>query len=205
MRSITSLCCALMALSLFATPLKASEAVGPTHLGSLAVFLSQPHVQKSLNLSSAQKNEIAALRANLRTNARTLVKTTGKTAAEYSAADTKLTKMMKASNQKAYAVLDKSQQAQVLKLEGKTLGGSLLLSDAVQNKLQLTTAQKAQLVAIHGKTQASNSAIHSQYQGGQIGHFQKIARLRTARQKEASQLLKVLTPAQRAAFKKLTS
>lgn len=206
MRYYLTLCCALSALCILGTSTLKGESVGPINMGSLAIFLSDEEVRDSLHLSASQRQQLDTIRANFRAQARALVKNTpSNDSGVIAKSDSKLTSLLKSSNREAYQVLNKQQQSEVLKLEAKTLGGSLLLSEAVQNKLGLTSIQKAKITSIHASYNPSRDNVRALYHQGKIGHFRKVAKLRKIRKQEASKLLKVLTPAQHAAFKQLGS
>ncbi|MEO6848658.1 MAG: hypothetical protein ABI443_13085 [Chthoniobacterales bacterium] len=202
MRRIICVSLALIALS--ATFVKAG-ALGPINVGSLVVLLSDEGVRDSLHLTKSQRSELDSQRSAFRTDARRLVANEQSGKISGPTAGTKLTALLKQTNKQAYGVLTPTQQSQLIKQQSKVLGNTLLLSETVQNKLGLSAQQKAQITAIHTQTRRNNDSVRTLYHSGQIGHFQKISRLRVNRKKEGKLLVKVLTPAQQAAFKKLAS
>ncbi|MEO8205804.1 MAG: hypothetical protein ABI615_06450 [Chthoniobacterales bacterium] len=204
MRFITTFGCALVALCVLTTPVKALS-LAPTDLGSLAKFLSNEKVRTALNLSASQREQLDSEYSSLRSQVRRLVLTTPSNPAARAAADVKLKGIMKSSNHDAYSVLSKQQKAGLLKLEAKHLGGTLLLSNSVQTTLGVTAAQKAQIASIHAGTTAQYNDIEKLYQQGKTSFREKISRFHDARVQEAPKLMNVLTPAQKTTFTQLGS
>jgi len=194
---------ALLASALFVTvPLRAGD-YQPGEIGSLAILLTTEKAREHLALTPAQSARLDAVRASYREDARAIAARKLETPDQRAAAEADLSELTAASNRRALAVLTPAQRGDVVAIEHKFLGGTLLYSEAIQKKTGVTPAQSAQIAAIRKESLAAAAAINRQFEDGKISFAQRMAKLRAQRLSASKKILGLLNPAQRDAFSQL--
>ncbi len=175
----------------------------PEHPGSLPVLLCTDAVRKELNLTKAQVESLGTIRNAFRSSARQLTAQAPATPAARRAAGAKLAALKSDADAEALAVLTPAQRSRIAQIEHQILGGTMLLSPAVQKKLSLTAAQTAQINALQQSGEDMTASVNKRFENGEISHQERLAALRANRIKLAGAMTKILSPAQRQAFKSL--
>jgi len=175
----------------------------PEHLGSLAAILTTEPATRALGLTKSQISQINLLRQDLKKSSRAVVATHPSNKQEVMLAEAKLEALRKASNDKVIAVLSPVQKQQLLAVEAKAAGGTVLELPSVQKTLALSPSQIKKISSISAQGAAFARTVNLDYREGKIDNFERLDVLRTERVKRASELLNVLTPGQRGQFDKL--
>jgi hypothetical protein len=177
-----------------------ASAQTPGELGSLAILLGNQKVRESLSVSPSQAASLDAIRTNYRSAARKIAASEVSSTASRNQAQAALDRLTAASNKKTLNVLTPAQQAQVVKLEHKFLGATLLYASSVQKKLGLSAAQAKQISEIRQGSEAVVAKTNRLFEEGKISFHERLNTLRDDRVGRGKELLSLLTPAQRDAF-----
>lgn len=164
--------------------------------GSLPILISLDHVSKDLHLTSLQKTIIGGLRSDYRAAALKITQAEHATSAETVILQLKLDRLAAVYNDRALAVLNRSQRYRLREIERQVLGGTLLTSPSEQQFLGLSGLQKKKIAALNQDDIKKASAINLQATQGKLNYHQQIMALRKNRQQHATAMLKVLTQEQ---------
>lgn len=190
----------LPALLAFLSPAVATDA---DSAGSTLLFLGGHAVQRELQLTPAQVKKIDALRAEYRTQARAIAQSTAPGGA--SSKDlARLQTLTGKYDARALAVLSANQAANLTALQHRTLGAWMITLPKVQDKLDLTQAQRAQVGEILEKFDASVDELNRKTFAGEISNARRLDLLKAARVKETRNLRSILTRNQRKALECLS-
>lgn len=188
----------LSAVFLAASTVRATTAAAE-HLGALPTLLAVDKVRMELKLDSLQRALLDSLRDEYKSAARKLTDPMPKTRQERAAAGAKLLQLNEQYNKRALSVLNPSQRAKLVGIEGRFLGATLLFSPSVQTQLKLTGDQKRQIEAIRQKGIAYVGNVNRKFEEGKIGQQERLRLLRTRRLAQSAEMLRLLTPEQRSA------
>ncbi len=195
---VLSLVCATALASLHAT-------VGESdHPGSVPVLLGLDKVRDDLKLDALQCAVLNSIRAEYKAAARKLVNPLPPTPQARVAAENQLAALSERSNKRALSVLSVPQRKRFLQIEHQVLGASMLYAPRVQKQIGITPAQHQQIVASANRLKASTGKINARFEAGKISFQERLDLLRTRRLASGADLLKLLTPEQRDAFRNLS-
>ncbi|MCX7992622.1 MAG: hypothetical protein N2651_03015 [Fimbriimonadales bacterium] len=150
------------------------------------MLLQRPDVQRELNLTEQQKNQIRQMQENQRTAMEEL---------RNLPPDQRRQKMQELREKNdPTKVLNETQKKRLRELELQALGPSAFLQDDVANELKLTQEQRSKL---QGIVMQQMQQLREQFQGGGFGQGQGAQQMQQLRDQMEKQMLEVLTPAQR--------
>ncbi len=169
--------------------------------GALPALVASDRVQEELNLTAKQKSTVHSLRARHRDAVQKVVKGTDATSdASKQAAHRSIQSINAKYNSQVLGVLTPVQQNRLTQIERQLLGGHMLLSADVREKLGLSNEQKADLARIHRDHQAQVSVINAWFEDGEVSNYERVLYQRDERQKQASRMQRVLSREQRSEF-----
>lgn len=169
--------------------------------GALPALIASDRVQAELRLTAAQKDAMHSLRVRHRDAVRNVI--TGvdtSSLASKQAAQRSIASITAKYNTEVVSRLTVQQKLRLAEIEHQMLGGHMLLSADLREKLGLTNAQKAKLAKIHRNHQADVSEINAWFEEGDVSNYERILYLREERQWQANAMRKVLNKDQRALF-----
>jgi hypothetical protein len=170
---------------------------GVDHPGSLPILLSVDKVRAELKLDSLQRALLDSLRDEYKSAARKLTSPMPVTPQERAAAEKRLLQLNQRFNKRALSVLNDDQRVKLSEIEGKFLGATMVYAPSVQAKLELTEQQKHQVEGIRRQGLAYVGKINRKFEEGKISQQQRLQLLRSRRNAQAAEILRVLTPKQR--------
>jgi hypothetical protein len=170
---------------------------GVDHPGSLPILLSVDKVRAELKLDSLQRALLDSLRDEYKSAARKLTSPMPVTPQERAAAEKRLLQLNQGFNKRALSVLNDDQRVKLSEIEGKFLGATMVYAPSVQAKLELTEQQKHQVEGIRRQGLAYVGKINRKFEEGKISQQQRLQLLRSRRNAQAAEILRVLTPKQR--------
>ena len=185
----------LPALLAFLSPI-ATAADSP---GSTLLFLGGHAVQQELQLTPAQVKKIDALRSEYRSQARAITQATPLGQPAPKTLD-RLQTLTGKYDVRALAVLSDNQVANLTALQHRTLGAWMITLPKVQDKLELSQAQRAQVGEILEKFDATVDELNRKTFAGEISNARRLDLLKAARVKETRNLRSILTRDQRKAL-----
>lgn len=185
----------LPALLAFLSPI-ATAADSP---GSTLLFLGGHAVQQELQLTPAQVKKIDALRSEYRSQARAITQATPLGQPAPKTLD-RLQTLTDKYDARALAVLSDNQVANLTALQHRTLGAWMITLPKVQDKLELSQAQRAQVGEILEKFDATVDELNRKTFAGEISNARRLDLLKAARVKETRNLRSILTRDQRKAL-----
>ena len=185
----------LLALLAFLSPI-ATAADSP---GSTLLFLGGHAVQQELQLTPAQVKKIDALRSEYRSQARAITQATPLGQPAPKTLD-RLQTLTGKYDARALAVLSDNQVANLTALQHRTLGAWMITLPKVQDKLELSQAQRAQVGEILEKFDATVDELNRKTFAGEISNARRLDLLKAARVKETRNLRSILTRDQRKAL-----
>ncbi len=185
----------LPALLAFLSPI-ATAADSP---GSTLLFLGGHAVQQELQLTPAQVKKIDALRSEYRSQARAITQATPLGQPAPKTLD-RLQTLTGKYDARALAVLSDNQVANLTALQHRTLGAWMITLPKVQDKLELSQAQRAQVGEILEKFDATVDELNRKTFAGEISNARRLDLLKAARVKETRNLRSILTRDQRKAL-----
>jgi hypothetical protein len=191
-----ALAAGLLVLCTTASPLSAMTA-GVDHPGSLPILLSVDKVRAELKLDSLQRALLDSLRDEYKSAARKLTSPMPVTPQERAAAEKRLLQLNQRFNKRALSVLNDDQRVKLSEIEGKFLGATMVYAPSVQAKLELTEQQKHQVEGIRRQGLAYVGKINRKFEEGKISQQQRLQLLRSRRNAQGAEILRVLTPKQR--------
>lgn len=169
--------------------------------GALPTLLASDRIQAELQLTKSQKAAVHDLRTRHRNAVRMVVK--GVNPADHAsklAAHRTIASINSKFNAEVLPVLTPTQSQRLTEIERQLLGGFMLLSADVREKLNLSDEQKAKIAKIYGDHMADVSEINGWYESGDVSNFERILYLREERESQAAAMEKVLTKSQREQF-----
>jgi hypothetical protein len=170
---------------------------GVDHPGSLPILLSVDKVRAELKLDSLQRALLDSLRDEYKSAARKLTSPMPVTPQERAAAEKRLLQLNQGFNKRALSVLNDDQRVKLSEIEGKFLGATMVYAPSVQAKLELTEQQKHQVEGIRRQGLAYVGKINRKFEEGKISQQQRLQLLRSRRNAQGAEILRVLTPKQR--------
>jgi hypothetical protein len=191
-----ALAAGLLVLCTTASSLCAMTA-GVDHPGSLPILLSVDKVRAELKLDSLQRALLDSLRDEYKSAARKLTSPMPVTPQERAAAEKRLLQLNQRFNKRALSVLNDDQRVKLSEIEGKFLGATMVYAPSVQAKLELTEQQKHQVEGIRRQGLAYVGKINRKFEEGKISQQQRLQLLRSRRNAQGAEILRVLTPKQR--------
>lgn len=169
--------------------------------GALPALVASDRVQEDLNLTAKQKSTVHSLRLRHRDAVQKVVKGTDATSdASKQAAHRSIQSITAKYNSQVLGVLTPVQQNRLTQIERQLLGGHMLLSADVREKLELTDDQKVDLARIHRDHQNRVSVINGWFEDGKVSNYNRVLYQRDERQKQESRMQRVLTREQRSEF-----
>ncbi|MFN3689387.1 MAG: hypothetical protein ACK4UU_00505 [Fimbriimonadales bacterium] len=154
--------------------------------GMAGMLLQRPDVQRELNLTEQQKNQIRQMQENQRTamqELRTLPP------------EQRRQKMQELREKNdPTSVLNETQKKRLREIELQAMGAFALLQPDVADQLKLTQEQRSKL---QGIVMQSMQQVREQFQSGGFGQGQGAQQMQQLREQMEKQMLEVLTPAQR--------
>jgi len=178
-------------------------AASTEHPGSVPVLLGLDSVRKELGLTKAQCAKLDKIRADFKADAHLITTRPPSTPVEKKAANSTVKALVTRYNERAITVLTVPQHERLVQIERQTLGGLMLFQPGEQKQLGLTAGQTASIGKLHSDGEGFASRVTSSYEKGDISLQERLATLRNYRLKQSAKCLRVLTPAQRKAFKSL--
>lgn len=165
--------------------------------GSHLMLLTGENVQRTLNLTPAQKKSIERLVAEYRKEV----------APFHEKRDARALAMIEASTRafdnRARGILTDEQESKLYVVEARVLGPWVLHSSSVQQQLVLSESQVNRINRVAEKAKAYNNRLHREVEAGKITNAQRIEKMKEFRLRESRGLEKILTPAQRQQLAKL--
>lgn len=195
----------LAALALTLVPQAKAVTAAVEHPGSVPVLLGVEKVRDELKLNSLQRAVLDSLRAEYKNAARQIVATNPSTPEQRLDAEKKLLALNARYNERALSTLNTAQRAKFMKIERQVLGALILYTPSVQKELALTPKQIQEVEKIRLAGLKAVGKINGKFEAGKIGYQERLDLLRARKLASSEALLKVLTPAQKAEFGKLTS
>ena len=195
----------LAALALTLVPQAKAITAAVEHPGSVPVLLGVEKVRDELKLNSLQRAVLDSLRAEYKNAARQIVATNPSTPEQRLDAEKKLLALNARYNERALSTLNTAQRAKFMKIERQVLGALILYTPSVQKELALTPKQIQEVEKIRLAGLKAVGKINGKFEAGKIGYQERLDLLRARKLASSEVLLKVLTPAQKAEFGKLTS
>ncbi|MFY8217144.1 MAG: hypothetical protein ACOVMP_11160 [Chthoniobacterales bacterium] len=169
--------------------------------GALPALIASDRIQNELRLTAEQKKAMHSLRVRHRDAVRKVVKGVDPTSlASKQAAQRSIQSITSKYNAEVLPLLNLGQRQRLTEIERQILGGHMLLSADVREKLKLTDAQKSKLAKIHSQHQADISEINGCFETGDVSNYERILYLLNERHEQAAAMEKVLTKTQRADF-----
>ena len=190
------------ACALALSPLRSAEYI-PGELGSLPILLGTEKVRGELGISPAQASGLDALRNSYRVDAREIGGRKLAGQADRAKAESDLAALTASTNKKALAILTPAQRADLLGIEKKFLGATLLYSPAIQKKAGVTPEQSAQIAGLRKEAESDAAKINRQFEDGKISFPQRLGKLRALRLSYGKKILGLLNPVQRDAFSQI--
>lgn len=194
----------LAALALTLVPQAKAVTAAVEHPGSVPVLLGVEKVRDELKLNSLQRAVLDSLRAEYKNAARQIVATNPSTPEQRLDAEKKLLALNARYNERALSTLNTAQRAKFIKIERQVLGALILYTPSVQKELALTPKQIQEVEKIRLAGLKAVGKINGKFEAGKIGYQERLDLLRARKLASSEALLKVLTPAQKAEFAKLT-
>lgn len=195
----------LAALALTLVPQAKAVTAAVEHPGSVPVLLGVEKVRDELKLNSLQRAVLDSLRAEYKNAARQIVATNPSTPEQRLDAEKKLLALNARYNERALSTLNTAQRGKFMKIERQVLGALILYTPSVQKELALTPKQIQEVEKIRLAGLKAVGKINGKFEAGKIGYQERLDLLRARKLASSEALLKVLTPAQKAEFGKLTS
>lgn len=178
------------------TPSTLGTTEGRDNPGSLPILIGLDHVGKDLHLTSLQKTIIGGLRSDYRAAALKITQAEHVTSSETAILQLKLDRLAEDYNDRATAVLNRSQRHRLRQIERQILGGTLLTSPSEQQFLGLSDLQKKKIAQLQEQAERHASSIHQQANRGVLNYHQQIMALRKNRERYATAMLEVLSKEQ---------
>jgi Spy/CpxP family protein refolding chaperone len=150
------------------------------------MLLQRPDVQRELNLTEQQKNQIQQIQESMRQAMQEL----------RNAPPQERRQKMEELRQRhdPTKMLNEAQKKRLRELELQALGPTAFLQPQVADTLKLTQEQRARL---QGIVMQQIQQLREQFQSGGFGQGQGAQNLQQLREQAEKQMLEVLTPAQR--------
>lgn len=172
--------------------------------GSVTLLLEVPEVRQELALDKAQTRRLHALRKELKSRSHSLVENSKQVEAEGLTSDQRLFALIDSNNSKALALLSTAQLERFHQLQIQFLGYTMLVSPKLQKELGLSKSQITAIEKIRHRGLEFVAETNRSYEQKDVSHEQRIELLRNYRLEQSARMRDVLTPAQRAAFAKLS-
>ncbi|OYT75459.1 MAG: hypothetical protein CFK49_03070 [Armatimonadetes bacterium JP3_11] len=150
------------------------------------MLLERPDVQRELNLTEQQKNQIRQMQENQRVAMQELRNLPPQERRQ------KMRELREKNN--PTKVLNETQKKRLHEIELQAMGAFALLQPEVADQLKLTQEQRSKL---QGILTQSMQQMREQFQGGGFGQGQGAQHFQQMREQMEKQMLEVLTPAQR--------
>jgi len=173
------------------------------HPGAIPILLGLDQVRAELKLDSLQRAVLDSIRGEYKNAVRKLIDPMPSTPEARAAAEKELAQINLRYNIRALSVLNERQQERLDEIEKQMLGATVLLTPGVQKELGLSGEQKAGIEAIRQKGLVYVGKVNRKFEEGKIGYFERIKLLRNKRLSDGTEMLKLLTPQQRATFDSL--
>jgi len=202
---------ALIVAGAAAIPNAAGQEAGPRlalpmeRPGALAALIASDRIQNELQLTPSQKVAVHSIRVRHRDAVRRVVQVVDSNSAPSKrTAQTSIAAITAKYNTEVLPILTPGQRARLAEIESQILGGHMLLSADVREKLDLSNKQKAKLAKIYTREAADVSAINASFENGEVSNFERILALRKERQWHGDEMKKVLNKEQLADFEAMT-
>lgn len=150
------------------------------------MLLERPDVQRELNLTEQQKNQIRQMQENQRVAMQELRNLPPQERRQ------KMEELRTKND--PTKVLNETQKKRLREIELQAMGAFALLQPEVADELKLTQEQRSKL---QGVVMQSMQQMREQFQGGGFGQGQGAQQMQQMREQMEKQMLEVLTPAQR--------
>lgn len=150
------------------------------------MLLQRPDVQRELNLTEQQRNQIRQMQENQRTAMQELRNLPPQERRQ------KMQELREKND--PTKVLNETQKKRLREIELQALGASALMQSEVADELKLTQEQRSKL---QGIITQSMQQMREQFRGGGFGQGQGAQNFQQMREQMEKQMLEVLTPAQR--------
>ncbi len=155
-------------------------------MGIEMTLLQRADVQRELNLTEQQKNQIRQMQENQRTAMQELRNLPPEQRRQ------KMQEIREKNN--PTSVLNETQKKRLREIELQAMGAFALLQPDVADELKLTQEQRSKL---QGIVMNSMQQLREQFQSGGFGQGQGAQQMQQLREQMEKQMLEVLTPAQR--------
>lgn len=154
--------------------------------GMAGTLLQRSDVQRELNLTEQQKNQIRQMQESMRVAMQELRNAPPQERRQ------KMEELRKKND--PGSVLNESQKKRLREIELQAMGPSAFLTPEVAEELKLTQEQRSRL---QGIVMQQMQQLREQFQGGGFGQGQGAQNFQQMRDQMEKQMLEVLTPAQR--------
>lgn len=188
-----SLACAALAQSGFGQPRQGRQGQPPgpgfgrmMGAGMAGTLLQRSDVQRELNLTEQQKNQIRQMQESMRM---AMQEMRGMPPQERRQ---KMEELRRKND--PTSVLNESQKKRLREIELQAMGPSAFLTPEVAGELKLTQEQRSRL---QGIVMQQMQQLREQFRGGGFGQGQGAQNFQQMRDQMEKQMLEVLTPAQR--------
>lgn len=176
----------------------------PGEVGSLPVLLGHHKIQEAVGLSPAQVRSLANIRARYEKSAAVISSQAKAPGGDRRVASKEFDALRVSTNKQALALLSKEQVIRLAAVEHKLLGATLLYVPSVQKKIGITPSQATQIAEIRAGASDAAAGLNRRYEQGAITEKRRLALLRADRVARGEQILRLLTPLQRDAFRALS-
>ena len=171
--------------------------------GSVTILLDIAAVRADLGLNSKQKSQLKSIRKELDAKTKSILQRSKSSKPSVLTTDQRLFSMIDLNNAEALAVLTPAQLNRFHEIQNRMLGYTMVFSPKVQKQLGLSRSQvgKIEKIRIRGLEFVAQS--NRSFEEGTMNHDKRLEVLRDYRIDQSSEIKKILTPAQIAAFAKI--
>jgi hypothetical protein len=191
-----------IALAAVASPLQATTRA-TDYPGSVSILLGIDAVRTDLGLTAKQKTQLNSIRKELRGKTKAILQRSKSSHSSVLTTDQRLFSMIDLNNAESLAVLTPAQLNRFHEIQNRMLGYTMLFSPKVQKQLGLSKSQIGRIDKIRVRGLEFVAQANRSFEDGSMKHDKRLEVLRFYRIEQATQIKKILTPAQVEAFAKL--
>ncbi len=169
--------------------------------GSVPILLSNQSVRKDIGLTKSQCVRLDHLRANYKSDARSVTAKAPANENERKASNEVIRQLNAKYNASALAILTPEQRQRLDQVGHQTLGGVMLFIPRIQQKLQLSKGQIADLENLRRGGEVFANQVNRDFEAGKIDLQERLASLRQWRINQTGKLMRVLTREQKEALR----
>lgn len=171
--------------------------------GSVSILLDIAAVRADLGLSGKQKSRLQSIRKELDAKTKSIVQRSKSPKPSVLTTDQRLFSMIDLNNAEALAVLTPAQLSRFHEIQNRILGYTMVFAPRIQKELGLSKSQVGRIEKIRVRGLEFVAQANRSFEEGTVNHDKRLELLRDYRIEQSTEIKKILTPAQVAAFAKI--